>query len=282
MIVGAWGHGPSSKFGARDFGPNANRDLFERQIRWYDHYLKGVDNGIDREPPVEIFFMGANKWHQAQDWPLPGTRHTEFYLGANRGLSAQKPSGAGSDQYTYDPGNPVPTLGGNNCCGTPTIAGPQDQRPLELRNDVVSYSSEELKSALAIAGPVTMKLWAATDGRDTDWMVKLVDVQPDGTAYNIAEGILRARFRNGLDRMELLKPNQPYEFTVDLVGTANVFLPGHKIRVDITSSNFPQFDRNPNTGADLGTSAEMRTARQTIYFSPQRPSHIVLPVVEAP
>jgi putative CocE/NonD family hydrolase len=281
-IVGAWGHGPSRKFGARDFGPDANRDLFERQLRWYDHYLKGVDNGIDREPPVEIFFMGVNKWHQAQDWPLPGTRYTEFYLGANRGLSTERPSSAGSDQYTYDPRNPVPTLGGNNCCGTPTIAGPQDQRSLELRADVVAYTSEALKSALAIAGPVKMKLWAATDGPDTDWMVKLVDVQPDGAAYNIAEGILRARFRNGLDRMELLKPNQPYEFEVDLVGTANVFLPGHRIRVDITSSNFPQFDRNPNTGADLGSSAEMRAARQTIHFSTQRPSRIVLPVVEAP
>lgn len=282
MIVGAWGHGPSQKFGARDFGPDGNRDLFERQIRWYDHYLKGVDNGIDREPPVEIFFMGANKWLQAKDWPLPGTRYTDFYLGAKRSLSTQKPASAGSDQYTYDPNNPVPTLGGNNCCGTPTIAGPQDQRALELRIDVVSYTSDELKSALAIAGPVKMKLWATTDGKDTDWMVKLVDVQPDGTAFNIAEGILRARFRNGLDRMELLTPGQAYEYEVDLVGTANVFLPGHRVRVDITSSNFPQFDRNPNTGADLGTSAEMRKAQQTIHFSPQRPSHIILPVVEAP
>jgi putative CocE/NonD family hydrolase len=127
-----------------------------------------------------------------------------------------------------------------------------------------------------------MRLWAATDGRDTDWMVKLVDVQPDGAAYNIAEGILRARFRNGLDKMELLTPGQAYEFDVDLAGTANVFLPGHRIRVDITSSNFPQFDRNPNTGADLGASAEMRAAKQTVFFSPQRPSRIILPVVETP
>jgi putative CocE/NonD family hydrolase len=282
MIVGAWGHGASRRFGARDFGPTANRELFERQLQWYDHYLKGVDNGIDREPPVEIFFMGVDKWFKAQDWPLPGTRYTEFYLTANRGIATQKPANDGSDQYTYDPRNPVPTLGGNNCCGTPTVAGPQDQRPLEKRPDVLSYSSEALKSALAIAGPVKMKLWAATDGRDTDWMVKLIDVQPDGAAYNIAEGILRARFRNGLDKIELLTPNQPYEFEVDLIGTANVFLPGHRIRVDITSSNFPQFDRNPNTGADLGASAELRAARQTIYFSPQRPSRIVLPVVEAP
>jgi putative CocE/NonD family hydrolase len=282
MIVGAWGHGPSRKFGERDFGPEANRDLFERQLRWYEHYLKGVDNGIDREPPVEIFFMGANKWGKFPEWPLPGTRYTEWHLGAKRTLSAAKPPGGGADEYTYDPRNPAPTLGGNNCCGTPTAAGPRDQRPIESRQDVLSYTSEELKAPLAIAGPVKMKLWAATDGRDTDWMVKLIDIQPGGEAYNIAEGILRARFRNGLDKMALLTPNQAYEFEVDLVGTANVFLPGHRIRVDITSSNFPQFDRNPNTGADLGASGEMRAARQTIYFTPERPSRIVLPVVEAP
>jgi uncharacterized protein len=282
MIVGAWGHGPSSKFGDLDFGADANRDLFERQIRWYDHYLKGLDNGIDKEPPVEIFYMGVNRWGQAQDWPLPGTRYTAYYLAPNHGLSGNKPASPGTNQYSYDPRNPVPTLGGNNCCGTPTVAGPRDQRTIESRPDVLSYTSEELKSPLAIAGPVKMKLWAATDGRDTDWMIKLADVYPDGAAYNIAEGILRARFRNGLDRMELLKPGQAHEFEVDMVGTANVFQPGHRIRVDVTSSNFPQFDRNPNTGADLGASGEMRVARQTLYFSPERPSHIVLPVVEMP
>ena len=290
MIIGAWGHGPSQKFGDVDFGPGANRNLIERQLRWYDHYLKGEDNGIDREPPIEIFYMGVNKWQHAQEWPLPGTRFTPYYLGganANsaRGggaLAATVSAREGSDQYNYDPSNPVPTLGGNNCCGTPTQAGPRDQRPIESRQDVLVYTSDALRAPIAIAGPVKMKLFASTDGRDTDWMVKLVDVYPNGFAMNIAEGILRARFRNGLDKMELLTPNQPYEFEIDMAGTANVFQAGHRIRVDITSSNFPQFDRNPNTGDDLGSSKRVRVARQTVYHDGARPSQIVLPVVALP
>ena len=291
MIIGAWGHGPSQKFGDIDFGPTANRDLFELQLRWYDHYLKGEDNGIDREPPVEIFFMGVNKWHKAPSWPLPNTKFTPYYLSSGgsanslRGdgkLGTAKPDGKPFDQYTYDPDNPVPTVGGNNCCGTPTMAGPRDQRPIESRNDVLVYTSPILKEPVAIAGPVRMKLYAATDGRDTDWMVKLVDVYPDGRAINVAEGVLRARFRKGLGQMELLKPNEAYEYEIDMAGTANVFLPGHRIRVDITSSNFPQFDRNPNTGDDLGASAAVRVARQTIFHDAARASHILLPVVPLP
>lgn len=282
MIIGAWGHGPSQKFGDVDFGPGANRDMFERQLRWYDHYLKGEDNGIDREPPIEIFFMGVNKWQHAQEWPLPGTKFTPYYLGGGHVLSDAKPSGAGTDSYKYDPNNPVPTLGGNNCCGTPTLAGPKDQRPIESRNDVVGYTSDALRSPVAIAGPVRMKLFAGTDGRDTDWMIKLVDVYPDGFAMNVAEGMLRARFRNGVDKMELLQPGQVYEYEIDMAGTANVFQPGHRIRVDITSSNFPQFDRNPNTGEDLGASSKTRVAAQTLHHGAAKASHILLPVVPVP
>jgi hypothetical protein len=291
MMVGPWGHGPSQKTGDIDFGPTAMRPLFERELRWYDHYLKGEDNGIDREPPVEFFFMGINQWAHAQDWPVPGTRFTPFYLSSGgkanslRGdgrVDTGKPSGAPSDQYLYDPNHPAPTLGGNNCCGTPTIAGPRDQRPVEARHDVLVYTSDILKQPLAIAGPVKLKLFAATDGRDTDFAAKLVDVHSNGFAMNIAEGILRARFRRGFDRMALLNPNEVYEFEIDMVGTANVFLPGHRIRVDITSSNFPQFDRNPNTGEDLGVSDRLRIANQTVYHSAERPTHIVLPVVDVP
>jgi putative CocE/NonD family hydrolase len=234
--------------------------------------------------------MGANKWQHAQEWPLPATKFTPYYLGGanantaagNGVLTAGKPSAAATDKYSYDPNSPVPTLGGNNCCGTPTLAGPKDQRPIESRKDVLVYTSEPLKAALAIAGPVKMKLFAATDGRDTDWMVKLVNVHPNGFSMNIAEGILRARFRNGMDKMELLQPNQVYEFDVDMAGTANVFQPGHRIRVDITSSNFPQFDRNPNTGEDLGASSKLRVAAQTVHHGGARASHIVLPVVPTP
>jgi hypothetical protein len=192
------------------------------------------------------------------------------------------PSSAASDQYSYDPNDPVPTLGGNNCCGTPTIAGPKDQRPLANRQDILVYTSQPFTEPLAIAGPVKMKLFAATDGPDTDWVVKLIDVHPNGFAMNVCEGTIRARYRKGTDKMELLKPNEVYEYEIDLVGTANVFLPGHRLRVDITSSHFPQFDRNPNTGEPFGSSAKVRVAKQTIFHTSQRPSAIMLPVVPVP
>ncbi len=291
MTVGPWGHGPSRKFGDVDFGPEADRVPFERNLRWMDHYLKGGDNGIDREPPVEIFYMGINRWVHHQDWPVPGTKVTPYYFSSGgqanslRGdglLNTSRPAGAEADHYVYDPDNAVPTLGGNDCCGAPIPIGPIDQRPVEARSDVLVYTSEILREPLAVAGPVKAKLYVSTDAPDTDFFVKLVDVHPNGFAMNIAEGILRARFRRGLDRMELLKPGEVYELEVDMRGTANVFLPGHRIRVDVTSSNFPQFDRNPNTGEDLGTSARRRPARQAVYHSARHPSHIVLPVVAVP
>ncbi|WP_339922319.1 CocE/NonD family hydrolase [uncultured Cyclobacterium sp.] len=288
LLIGPWGHGPSTAFGDMEFTEDAYVDLFENELRYYDFYLKGIQNGLDKEKPVQIYYMGENKWRHEDDWPIPGTVYKELYLGGDapansvRGggsLSFEKPSKAAQDHYAYDPEVPVPTYGGNNCCGTPTPSGPKDQRTLERRNDILVYTSEFLTDPVSIAGPVSMKLFAATDGLDTDWMIKLVDVYPDGSAYPISEGILRAKFRNGTDKLELLKPNKVYEYEITLTGTANVFLPGHRIRVDITSSNFPQFDRNPNTGAPLGTSTETRIAQQTIHHGGPKPSHIVLPVV---
>lgn len=291
MIIGPWGHGPSQKYGDVDFGAVALNDQFEEELRFFDYNLKGIQNGLDKNLPVKLFYMGVNKWRTEADWPIPNTNYRELYLGAAspansvRGggsLSFTKAVAAGTDQYRYDPMNPVATLGGNNCCGTPTLAGPKDQRPIEKRGDVLVYTSEFLKDPLTIAGPVKMKLTASTDGPDTDWMVKLVDVYPNGFAMPVAEGILRARFRNGLEKPELLTPNTVYDFTVDLVGTANTFQPGHRIRIDITSSNFPQFDRNPNTGEALGSATKTRVALQTIHHGGARPSHIVLPVVGNP
>lgn len=290
LVVGAWGHGPSQKFGEVDFGPAAMRSNHDRELRWYQHYLQGEDNGVDGEPPVEIFYMGANKWKHHDDWPVPGTQFKPLYLASGgsanstRGdgsLGWEKPSGKPGDSYSYDPMNPVLTLGGNNCCGTPTLAGPYDQRPVERRSDVLVYSTGVLREPVAIAGPVKMKLWAATDGPDTDWMVKLVDVYPNGFAMPVAEGILRARFRTGLSNPQLLKANEAYEFEVDMVGTANVFQPGHLIRVDVTSSNFPQFDRNLNTG-EGPESGKIRVARNTVFHTAERPSAIILPVVPLP
>ena len=285
MVIGPWGHGQSQKYGDLDFGSEADHHLTDYELRFFDHYLKGASNGLDSELPVKIFYMGAaaNKWKFEKDWPIPGTRYTPWYLHEGGRLSPTAPTTSDSvTNYRYDPEDPVPTLGGNNCCGTPTIAGPKDQQPLQNRADIARFSSDPLTEPLAIAGPVKMTLHAASDGADTDWMIKLIDVYPDGRAYPMAEGMLRARFRNGLDKPALLRPNESYEFTVDLVGTAVVFDRGHTIRVDVMSSDFPQFDRNPNTGEVFGSSLKVRVAKQTIHHSKAKPSHIVMPVVPLP
>lgn len=280
MVIGPWGHGPSRKYGDLDFGPDADRTLFQYETRWHDFHLKGIANGVDTEPPVQIFYMGINRWRGEQEWPVPGTQYTRWHLQPGGGLAPAAPTAAdASTTYRYDPNDPVPTTGGNNCCGSPTIAGPVDQKPLDGRKDIVRFTSDVLKEPVTIGGPVSMDLHATTDGRDTDWMVKLIDVYPDGKAYPMAEGIIRARFREGLDKLQLLTPGQAYRYTVDMVGTAVVFQPGHRIRVDITSSNFPQFDRNLNTGDPLGKGTQPRVAQQTIHHSASRPSAIVLPVV---
>jgi putative CocE/NonD family hydrolase len=287
MVIGAWGHGSSRKFGDLDFGPTAHVDAHALELRWFDFWLKGIPNGLDQEPPVKLFVMGRNQWRAEWEYPLARTQYRKMYLtGASansaRGggkLSWDIPKQAAQDVYRYDPLNPVPSLGGNNCCGTPTPAGPKDQRPLQDRHDILVYTSDFLTEPVEIAGPIQVVLYASSDARDTDFVAKLIDVYPDGHAYNIAEGILRARYRNGAGKPQLLEPGKVYELTIDLVGSANEFLPGHRIRVDITSSHFPQFDRNPNTGEPFGTSASVRVATQTIHHSPQRPSHILLPVI---
>lgn len=291
MIIAPWGHGATQKYGDLDFGPEAMRSLFDLELRWNDHYLKGIDNGIDREAPVELFVTGVNKWVRYADWPVPGTQFVPLYLSGGghanslRGdgtLTFDTASGAGADHFVYDPSNPVPSVGGNDCCGAPFPWGPRDQRTVEARQDVLVYSTGILTKPVAIAGPVKMKLYAATDGRDTDFTIKLVDVFPNGAAYNVAEGILRARFHKGLDKMELLEPNRTYLLEIDMRGTANVFQPGHRIRVDVTSSNFPQFDRNPNTGEDPGVSDKVRVARQTVFHGGDTRSHLVVPLVPVP
>ena len=174
---------------------------------------------------------------------------------------------------------PDPSVGGNNCCGTPTPAGPRDQKAVESRNDVLVYTSDVIEEEIEVTGPVKVVLYASSDALDTDFVAKLVDVYPDGKAYNMAEGILRARYREGLDQPKLLEPGKVYKLEIDLVGTSVAFQKGHRIRVDVTSSHFPQFDRNPNTGEPFATSTTVKRARQTIHHSSQQPSHIVLPVI---
>ena len=289
LTIGPWGHGPSRKTGDIDFGEHAYVSRDALQLRWFDYWLKGVDNGVAEEPPVTLFVMGKNIWRSENEYPLARTQYKKMYFHGGGSANSYRGDGALSwdappadskpDRYLYNPDNPVPSLGGNNCCGTPTLTGPREQHAAESRNDVLVYTSDFLEEEVEITGPVKVVLYASTDAVDTDFVAKLVDVYPDGKAYNMAEGIIRARYREGLDQPKLLEPGRIYEFEVDLIGTSVAFQKGHRMRVDITSSHFPQFDRNPNTGEPFGTSATFKAAHQTIHHSSKYPSHIVLPVI---
>jgi putative CocE/NonD family hydrolase len=259
--------------------------VHEIQLRWFDHWLKSVDTGVLDEPPVKIFVMGENRWRDEREWPLARTRYTPYYFHSGgrantaAGDGALSPWGAGEeppDHFVYDPDDPVPTRGGN----TLIIAmGVQDQRPVETRSDVLVYTSDVVASALEVTGPVTVTLYAATSVRDTDFTAKLVDVRPDGYAQNVADGIIRARYRDSRERPTLVMPGAVSRFTIDLWATSHVFLPGHRIRVEISSSNFPRFDRNLNTGEDQANGRRWVTARQTVFHDQRYPSHIVLPII---
>jgi putative CocE/NonD family hydrolase len=290
MIIGPWEHPLASRrAGELDFGEQANVDYLPIQLRWYDYWLKDMDTGIQTEPPVALFVMGKNAWRYETEFPLARTQYRQLYFHSGGRANSDRgdghlswelpPPDSPPDRYTYDPVNPVPTVGGNNCCGVPTLAGPRDQRRIESRDDVLVYTSDFLDNEIEVTGPVKVVLFASSDAPDTDFVAKLVDVYPDGRAINVAEGVLRARYRDSLTHPEPLQPGKTYSLTIDLVATSNVFLPGHRIRVDVTSSHFPQFDRNPNTGDQFGITASVRVARQTVYHASGNPSHILLPVV---
>ncbi len=279
LIIGPWGHGASKKFGELDFGDHAFVDMHAVELKWFDHWLKGVDNDVEREAPVRLYVMGRNEWREENEYPLARAKYTKMYLREEHGLSWDAPSTAGTDVYRYDPANPVPSLGGNNCCGTPTPAGPRDQRPIEGRGDVLVYTSDFLKEPVEVTGPVKVVLYASSDAVDTDFVAKLIDVYPDGHAFNMAEGIVRARYREGTSSAKMLEPGKVYPFEIDMVGTSVEFQRGHRIRVDVTSSHFPQFDRNPNTGEEFGRGTKVKVATQTIRRSAEHPSHVLLPVI---
>jgi len=289
MIVGPWGHGSSRKFGDLDFGDHAHIDTHAVELQWFDHWLKGIDNGVDREAPVKIFVMGRNEWRHEKEYPLARAENRKLYLHSGGRANTSRGDGrlswdpppptAQPDRYRYDPENPVPSLGGNDCCGVPSPAGPRDQRPIETRNDILVYTSDVLDREVEVTGPLRVVLYASSDAVDTDFAAKLIDVFPDGRSINMAEGILRARYRESLSHPKLLERGKVYELTIEMPGTSNVFLPGHRIRVNITSSHFPQFDRNPNTGDPFGMTANTVVANQTIYHTAAQPSHVVLPVI---
>jgi len=288
LIMGPWTHGVFSEKAGELAFPNAKRppNNVRDQWRWFDHTLKGVDNGINREPAVTYYVMGdvgdtnapGNTWRTANQWPPVATTSTAFYLRGDRSVSRTKPGATEPLSFTYDPTNPVPTLGGPEL----TIpAGPKDQRSIESRADVLVFTSEPLTEPLEVTGRVRAKLWAASDAPDTDFFVRLCDVYPDGSSFNICDGRLRARFRGSFTQEKLLKPGEVQEFDLDLWSTCIIFNQGHRLRVHVTSSSAPGFDPNPNTGEAFRHSATTRVAKNTLYCDGERPSRLMLPVVAA-
>ena len=291
LIVGPWPHAlsTSSKTGDVDFGAGSLADLDGEETRWFDYWLKGIDNGIVDEPPLRLFIMGINEWRDEHEWPLARTDWQRWHLHSDgdansvRGggrLSIDTPTDEPEDRFVYDPEFPVQTVGGNNCCSPDIVPwGPYDQRAVEMRSDVLVYTSDPFEEDMEVTGPIKVVLYAATDGPDTDWTAKLVDVSPTGYAMNLCDGIFRARYRESRSESRLLEPNRVYEYEIDVAVTGNVFQKGHSVRIEISSSNFPRFDRNLNTGKDYGKDGEMRVANQAVYHSREYPSHVLLPVI---
>jgi putative CocE/NonD family hydrolase len=299
IMIGPWAHGVGTRTALRpgssgaspapvDFGDHAAVDMKLVYLRWFDHWLKGMDNGVGKDAPVQIFVMGDNVWRNENEWPLARTRYTNYYIRsggrANSAigdgvLSPELPAGAATDSFTNDPADPVPSMGGNICCSN-VPSGPWDQRSVERRDDVLVYTTPAMTKALEVTGPIKMELFAATSAKDTDWTAKLVDVYPNGFAQNIQSGIVRARYREGPGKpAKPIEPGQVLAYSIDLWATSYVIQPGHRLRLEISSSDFPRFDRNLNTGEDANTGTKMVAAKQTIYHSARYPSHVVLPLI---
>ena len=294
LVIGPWIHSgtPLNVSGAFNFGTRSSAlavDLQGMQLRYYDHWLKGEDNGVADEKPVRIFVMGDNRWRYEDDWPLQRAQETRFYLHSQGGanslngdgtLSSEPPGSEPPDVYHYNPLFPVPTSGGGLCCDPAFMApGAFDQRAIEERQDVLVYSTPPLEHDIEVTGPVSVTLFASSSAVDTDFTAKLVDVEPDGFARNLTDGIIRARYRQPRRPAAFLTPGDVYEFTIDLWATSNVFKKGHRIRLDVSSSNFPRFDRNLNTGGPIGGESESVSALQTVLHSGEHASYVTLPVV---
>ena len=325
LLMGPWTHAAYevTYSGDVDFGSEAPINYNDLRLAWFDHYLKRMDSEVADWSPVRIFTMGTGDgnwvvhgapgygsdypgrinhggyWRSEPDWPLTGTRYTPYYLQGDSSLSPVKPepgSQRSATAFTFDPTDPVPTIGGGISAvvewraggfdqrGRPDFVGCKDTLPLNSRGDVLSFQTPPLEEDLEITGPIEMHLWAASSAVDTDFTAKLVDVfppsedHPEGVAINITDSIIRARYRNGWESPELLTPGQSYEFVFQLYPTSNIFRKGHSVRLDISSSNWPRFDVNPNTGGPLGLERRYQVAHQTIYHDADFPSHIVLPV----
>jgi len=288
LVVGPWTHArpsaSSTRIGDVDFGPDAGLDSEALMIRWFQYWMGPLKPEDFPGPPVRIFVMGENRWRDEREWPLARARTTPLYLAsdgqansaAGNGRLVWSPSADAQprDTFTYDPARPVPTGSAGAYSRAPT-----DQREIEARPDVLVYSSPPLSEPLEVTGPVRLALWASSSATDTDFTARLVDVHPDGSARALTDGILRARYRRSRTAPELLVPGKPEEFLIEVGATSILFGRGHRIRLEVSSSNFPRFDRNPNTGAPFGTGAELRTAHQTILHDAIHPSRLLLPVV---
>jgi putative CocE/NonD family hydrolase len=289
LLMGPWPHSVNSKtkLGILDFGPSAQIDLRELEKRWFDRWLKGIPNGVDKESPVRLFVMGANQWRNEDDWPLKGTEWTNFYfhsggransLYGNGTLTRETPGEEKPDRYTYNPEQATPFI---TELSSAQLGGPDDYRPVQRRDDALIYTTEPFDKDTEVTGPIVVKLYAATSARDTDWTAMLCDVYPDGYALRLCDGIMRARYRESLEKPTLVEPGKVYQYTIDCWATSVQIKKGHRLRVQIASAAFPKFDRNPNTGETPGMSAEIRTADQTVYHDREQPSHIVVPIIPA-
>ncbi|MGE0484011.1 MAG: CocE/NonD family hydrolase [Gammaproteobacteria bacterium] len=297
LVIGPWVHGYNGGvYAERNFGLMAHdgvADVTARQIRWFDRWLKGEANGVESDKPVRLFVMGLDVWRDEDDWPLPDTDWQRWYLhsggcagsiAVDGALSTVAPGTEPPDTYVYDPRNPVPTVGGATFLPGLFVAanaGPRDQRAVEARADVLVYTSAVLEHDVEVTGPVRLVLYVASSAPDTDFTGKLVDVHPDGRAMILTDGILRARYREGFDAPRLLTPGEVVCLEIDLVATANVFRAGHRIRLEVSSSNFPRFDRNTNTGGVIATEteADFEVATNRVLHDAAHPSHLVLPVI---
>ena len=316
LMMGPWTHGGwgVTNAGDVDFGNHSFINYNDLRLAWFDHFLKGMHTEVSDWSPVKIFVMGTGEgipnyqgrlhhsghWRDEQDFPLPDTQFTPYYLHADGDLSTALPTvDESTSRFNFDPRDPVPTIGGGISAADPIMgAGAFDQRgnsrffgcqdtlPLNARSDVLTFQTPPLENDVEVTGPITVKLHASSSARDTDFTAKLIDVcplsddYPDGLAINLTDSIIRARYRNGWDTPELLEPGKVYEFVFELYPTSNIFKKGHRIRLDISSSNWPRFDVNPNTGGDLGVDRRLEIAEQTIYHEPRHPSHVVLPIIE--
>lgn len=291
LLIGPWAHAatsPEGKIGDVTFGKQAVLDDVANTVKWFNYALKGEQNEYATGAPVRIFVMGENVWRSEQEFPPARAKMTRFYLhsggkansaAGDGSLSTQAPREETADTFEYDPANPVPTIGGRLCCGEGIPPGPFDQRPNDSRQDALVFTTAPFENPTEVTGFLTLELWAATSAVDTDWTAVLANVAPDGYARFLTDGVIRARYRNSTAHAELLEPGRIYPYKIDLWATSNLFLAGHRLRVYVSSSNFPRFNRNLNTGEPILGSSRMIRAKQTIYHDAEHPSALVLPVV---